>query len=51
MMGGEEAGGASTMDAVPDGNVFQNLMSMGGKKKRKRRFTKKHRRPTHNRTK
>jgi len=51
LMGGEAEGGASTMDAPTEGNIFQNIMSMGGKKKRKHRFTKKRRKPKHNRTK
>lgn len=51
LMGGEADGGASTMDAPAEGNIFQNIMSMGGKKKRKHRFTKKRRKPKHNRTK
>lgn len=51
LMGGEADGGASTMDAPTEGNIFQNIMSMGGKKKRKHRFTKKRRKPKHNRTK
>jgi hypothetical protein len=51
LMGGEANGRASTMDAPTEGNIFQNIMSMGGKKKRKHRFTKKRRKPKHNRTK
>ena len=51
LMGGEADGRASTMDAPAEGNIFQNIMSMGGKKKRKHRFTKKRRKPKHNRTK
>jgi len=50
IMGGE-TGGMSISSTETGGTVFDNIMSMGGKKKRKRRLTKKRRKPRHNRTK
>lgn len=51
LMGGEVDEEVNIMDVPGEGNIFQNIMSMGGKKKRKPRFTKKRRKPKHNRTK